>query len=351
MKRIPVAILGATGTVGQRFVQLLEGHPWLEIAALAASERSVGRSYADACSWRLPTVLPEKTGRLIVQPLDPEQLRGNGLVFSALPADTAREVEPAFAEAGMAISSNASAYRFEDDVPLLVPEVNAEHASLIDVQRRNRDWRGLLVTNPNCTTTGIALVLKPLADAFGLRAVVAASMQAVSGAGYPGVPSLDALDNVLSLIPGEEEKMEREARILLGTVEGDRQVEAAFTLSAQANRVPVLEGHTVCLSLGFERPVTPAAARLALAGFQGASATKDLPSAPEFPILVRPEIDRPQPRLDRDAGGGMQVVVGRIRECPVLDLRLVLVVHNTVRGAAGGSILNGELLVREGYVR
>ena len=351
MKRIPVAVLGATGTVGQRFVQLLEDHPWLEIAALAASERSVGRSYADACSWRLPTALPEKAGRLTVQPLDPGGLRGIGLVFSALPADAAREVEPAFAEAGMAVSSNASAYRFEDDVPLLVPEINAEHAALIDAQRRNRGWGGLLVTNPNCTTTGIALVLKPLADAFGLRAVIATSMQAVSGAGYPGVPSLDAFDNVLSLIPGEEEKMEREARILLGSVEGDRQVEAAFTLSAHANRVPVLEGHTVCLSLGFEQPVTPEAARSALACFRGAGVTRDLPSAPEFPILVRPEIDRPQPRLDRDAGGGMQVVVGRIRECPVLDLRLVLVVHNTVRGAAGGSILNGELLIREGYVR
>ena len=351
MKRIPVAVLGATGTVGQRFVQLLEGHPWMEIAALAASERSVGKPYADACSWRLPTALPENAGRLTVQPLDPEKLHGIGLVFSALPAATAREVEPAFAEAGMAISSNASAYRFEDDVPLLVPEINAGHAALIDVQRRKRGWPGLLVTNPNCTTTGIALVLKPLADAFGLRAVVATSMQAVSGAGYPGVPSLDALDNVLSLIPGEEEKMETEARLLLGSVDEDRQVEATFSLSAHANRVPVLEGHTVCLSVGFEQPVTPEEARSALAGFLGAGAARGLPSSPEFPILVRPEIDRPQPRLDRDAGGGMQVVVGRIRECPVLDLRLVLVVHNTVRGAAGGSILNSELLIREGYIQ
>ncbi|MFC2082566.1 aspartate-semialdehyde dehydrogenase [Candidatus Bipolaricaulota bacterium] len=351
MKKLPVAILGATGTVGQRFVQLLDGHPWMEISALAASERSVGKTYADACSWRLPTALPATAGSLIVQPLDPAKLGGIRIVFSALPAGTAREVEPLFAAAGMAISSNASAYRFDDDVPLLVPEVNAEHAALIDVQRKNRDWPGLLVTNPNCTTTGIALVLKPLADAFGLRAAIATSMQAVSGAGYPGIPSLDALDNVLSLIPGEEEKMEREARILLGRLEGDHQVEASFTLSAHANRVAVLEGHTVCLSLGFERPVSAAAAQEVLMEFRGSIAARDLPSAPKTPLLVRLEPDRPQPRLDRDTGDGMQIAVGRIRDCPVLDLRLVLVVHNTVRGAAGGSILNGELLIHEGYVK
>ncbi|MBE0636557.1 aspartate-semialdehyde dehydrogenase [Candidatus Bipolaricaulota bacterium] len=351
MKRIPVAILGATGTVGQRFVQLLEGHPWLEVAALAASERSVGKPYADACTWRLPTALPEKVGRLTIQPLDPKGLDGIGLVFSALPSGAAREVEPAFAEAGIAISSNASAYRFEDDVPLLVPEINAEHAALIDIQRKNRSWPGLLVTNPNCTTTGIALVLKPLADAFGLQTVLATSMQAVSGAGHPGVSSLDAIDNVLCLIPGEEEKMEREARILLGQVENERQMEASFAFSAQANRVPVVDGHTICLSLKLEQRASVDEVRSVLAAFRGAVAARGLPSSPEFPLVVRTEPDRPQPRLDRDAGGGMQVTVGRIRECPVLDFRLVIVVHNTVRGAAGGSILNSELLVHEGYVR
>ena len=351
MKRKTVAILGATGTVGQRFIQLLEGHPWLEVVAVAASERSVGKPYADACSWRLPTALPKAVRRMAVQPLDPRRLEGIGLVFSALPADTARDVEPAFAEAGMAISSNASAYRFADDVPLLVPEVNAQHASLIDIQRKNRAWSGLLVTNPNCTTTGIALVLKPLADAFGLRLVLATSMQAVSGAGYPGVPSLDAIDNVLCLIPGEEEKMEKEARILLGQVENGRQAEAAFSVSAQANRVPVIDGHTICLSLKFEHPVSAEQAKSVLTEFRGAAAARDLPSSPEFPLVVRTEPDRPQPRLDRDAGNGMQVTVGRIRECPVFDLRLVLVVHNTIRGAAGGSILNSELLIHEGYVQ
>lgn len=350
MKRIPVAILGATGTVGQRFAQLLEGHPLLEVAAVAASERSVGKPYSEACTWRLPTELPDAVGRMIVQSLDPKQLDGIGLVFSALPADAARDVEPAFAEAGMAISSNASAYRSEHDVPLLVPEVNGEHVALIDAQRQNRGWAGALVTNPNCTTTGIALVLKPLADAFGLQAVFATSMQAVSGAGYPGVPSLDAIDNVVCLIPGEEEKMEQEARILLGGIEDDRQAEASFAFSAQANRIPVIDGHTICLSIKLERTATIEQAQSVLAAFRGAEMARNLPSSPAFPLVVRAEPDRPQPRLDRDAGLGMQVSVGRIRTCPVFDLRLVLVVHNTVRGAAGGSILNSELLIHEGYV-
>jgi aspartate-semialdehyde dehydrogenase len=351
MKRIPVAVLGATGTVGQRFIQLLEGHPWLEIAAVAASERSAGKPYTEACTWRLPTALPDAVARMVVQPLDSGKLDGIDLVFVALPADVARSVEPALAEAGMAISSNASAYRCEPDVPLLVPEVNGEHAALIEVQRRTRGWSGALVTNPNCTTTGIALVLKPLADAFGLQAVLATSMQAVSGAGYPGVSSLDAVDNVVCLIRGEEEKMERETRILLGSIENDCQIDATFGFSAHANRVPVIDGHTICLSLKLDQSASPDHVASVLAAFRGAEAARDLPSSPSLPLVVRSEADRPQPRLDRDAGAGMQVTVGRIRECPVLDLRLVLVVHNTVRGAAGGSILNSELLVQEGYVR
>jgi len=351
MQRKTVAILGATGTVGQRFVQLLERHPWLEVVAVAASERSAGKPYTEACSWRLPTALPESIGRMTVRSLDPRQFEGIDLVFSALPADAARDIEPAFAEAGMAISSNASAYRLADDVPLLVPEVNADHASLIDVQRQRRDWSGLLVTNPNCTTTGIVLALKPLSDAFGLETVMATSMQAISGAGHPGVSSFDALDNVLCLIPGEEEKMEREARILLGHVANDRLVEAPFLLSAQANRVPVIDGHTICLSLKFEQSATPEEAAQVLSEFRGAEVARTLPSSPPVPIVVRSEADRPQPRLDRDAGTGMQVSVGRIRPCPVLDLRLVVVVHNTIRGAAGGSILNSELLIHQGYVR
>jgi len=351
MKRKTVAILGATGTVGQRFVQLLERHPWLEIAAVAASERSAGKPYAKACAWRLPTDLPESIGTMTVQPLDPGKLDGIDLVFSALPADAASRVEPAFAKAGMAISSNASAFRNEPDIPLLVPEVNGEHALLIEAQRKIRGWSGALVTNPNCTTTGIALVLKSLSDAFGLQAVLAISMQAVSGAGYPGVSSLDAIDNVVCLIPGEEEKMEREARILLGSIHNDAQIEAEFGFSAHANRVPVIDGHTICLSLKLDQSASPDQVASVLATFRGAEIARRLPSSPDFPLVVRPEADRPQPRLDRDAGLGMQVSVGRIRTCPVLDIRLVLVVHNTVRGAAGGSILNSELLVQEGYVR
>jgi len=351
MKPIPVAVLGATGAVGQRFIQLLESHPWFELAAVAASQRSVGRTYAQACVWRLPTALPRVVERMIVRSLDPQQLHGIDLVFSALPASVAVDVEPAFARAGKIISSNASAYRFDEDIPLLVPEINAGHTALIDVQRANRNWPGSLVTNPNCTTTGIALVLKPLADVFGLQTVMATSMQAVSGAGYPGVASLDAIDNVLCLIPGEEEKMEKEARILLGRMEEGCQKEACFGFSAQANRVPVIDGHTICLSLKLEKSASVDEVQSVLAAFRGDDAARDLPSSPESPLVVRTEPDRPQPRLDREAGGGMQVSVGRIRECPVLDIRLVLVVHNTVRGAAGGSILNSELLVQEGYVR
>jgi aspartate-semialdehyde dehydrogenase len=351
MKRVPVAVLGATGVVGQRFVQLLENHPWFEIVALSASERNVGVRYGRACPWRLSTPIPRGVAELPIQ--SPARIGqvGVGLVFSALPSDVARDVEPILAEAGLAVSSNASAFRHDPDVPLVVPEINPQHTSLIASQRERRGWGGFVVTNPNCTTTGIALVLKPLDDAFGLRTVVATTMQAVSGAGYPGVPSLDAIDNVVPFIEGEEEKIEREPRILLGTVEAGRKEEAPFRVSAHANRVPVVDGHTVCLSLGFEQPVSPQRVTDALASFEPACAGLALPSAPAAPIVVREEAARPQPRFDREAGGGMSVSVGRVRPCSVHDVRLLLVVHNTVRGAAGGSILNGELLVAQGFVR
>jgi aspartate-semialdehyde dehydrogenase len=350
MKRIPVAVLGATGAVGQRFVQRLENHPWFEIAALAASERNVGVRYGRACRWHLPTPVPPRVAELPIRSLDRIERAGVGLVFSALPSDVAREAEPILAEMGLAVSSNASAFRREPDVPLVVPEVNPDHTSLIPSQRERRGWSGFVVTNPNCTTTGIALVLKPLDDAFGLRTVLATTMQAVSGAGYPGVPSFDAIDNVIPYIVGEEEKIEREPRILLGRIDQGRKQEATFDVSAHANRVSVIDGHTVCLSLGFEKDVTPERAREALASFRPACADLALPSAPAAPVVVRDEVDRPQPRFDREADGGMSVSVGRIRSCSVLDVRLVLVVHNTVRGAAGGSILNGELLAAQGFV-
>ncbi|MEN6369144.1 MAG: aspartate-semialdehyde dehydrogenase [Thermotogota bacterium] len=350
MKRIQVGILGATGTVGQGFVRLLAGHPWFEVAAVAASERSAGKSFGEACRWRLSAPLPDRVGRLPVLPLDPRGMAGIPLVFSALPADVACDVEPSFVAEGFAVSSNASSYRQQSDVPLVIPEVNPDHLRLIDLQRRVPGKGGFLVTNPNCTTTGIALALKPLHDAFELSSVVATSMQAVSGAGYPGVASLDILDNVVPWIFGEEEKIETETRLLLGHIDGRGKVKAEFEVSAHANRVSVLDGHTVCLSLGFQRPCAPRDAIDVLHMFRGASVDLDLPSAPERPVLVREEGDRPQPRLDRDAGRGMTVTVGRVRTCSVLDLKLVLVVHNTVRGAAGGSIENGELLVRGGWL-
>ena len=349
MAKTRVAILGATGAVGQRFVQLLADHPWFEITALAASERSAGRPFAEVSNWVIPGDPPPSVGEMIVQPLEPG-LEAR-IVFSALPSSVAREVEPAFARAGYAVCSNASAYRQEPSVPLLIPEVNADHVQMIERQQEERGWSGLLVTSPNCTTTGIVMPLKPLDDAFGLRRVFATTMQAISGAGYPGVPSLDILDNVVPFIRGEEEKTEQETRLLLGQLVDGRRIEADVVISTQANRVPVLDGHTVCLSLGFEKHPTPAEAIAVLTEFRGPRIVKGLPSSPERPILVRLEEDRPQPRRDRDAGGGMAITVGRVRPCPVLDLRMVSVSHNTLRGAASGSILNAELLVASGVVQ
>jgi aspartate-semialdehyde dehydrogenase len=352
-QKIPVAILGATGAVGQRFVQLLADHPWFEITALAGSVRSAGHPFAQVANWVVPGDPPAWVGEMVVQPLEPELPAR--IVFSALPGSVAREVEPAFARAGYAVCSNASAYREAPGIPLLIPEVNADHVAMIESQRAERGWPGLLVTSPNCTVTGMVMPLKPLHGAFGLRRVFAVSMQAISGAGYPGVASLDILGNVVPYIGGEEEKIEHEARLLLGHMEASadgsiRRVEADVVVSAQANRVPVLDGHTICLSLGFEEPPAVEAAIEALAGFRGAEVVRKLPSAPDRPIVVRSEPNRPQPRRDLEAEGGMAVTVGRVRPCPLLDLRLVSVSHNTLRGAASGSILNAELLVASGYV-
>jgi aspartate-semialdehyde dehydrogenase len=346
--RIPVAVLGATGAVGQRFIQLLADHPWFEIVAVAASERSAGRPYAEAANWVIPGDPPPWIGEMVVRPLEPDLPAR--IVFSALPGSVARETEPVFAQAGYAVCSNASTYRQEPGVPLLIPEVNAGHVAMIPAQQAERGWSGFIVTSPNCTATGIVLPLKPLDDAFGVREVFAASMQAISGAGYPGVASLDILNNVVPYIGGEEEKIEAEIRLMLGHMENGERVEADLVASAQANRVPVLDGHTVCLSVGFENAPEVEQAVDVLASFRGPGVVRELPSAPEHPILVRFEQDRPQPRRDRDAEGGMAVTVGRVRECPLLDLRFVSVSHNTLRGAASGSILNAELLVASGYV-
>ena len=346
--KVPVAVLGATGAVGQRFVQLLADHPWFQITALAASDRSAGRRYQDAVRWVVPGDPPPTLRDMIVRTLSPDLPAD--IVFSALPSSIAHEIEPVFARAGYAVCSNASAYRDAALVPLLIPEVNADHITLIDRQRRERHWSGLIVTSPNCTTTGVAMALKPLDVAFHLRTCFMASMQAVSGAGYPGVPSLDIMNNVIPYIPGEEEKFQQELSKMLGRVDDGRLVTADITLSAHANRVPVLDGHTVSLSVGFEREVTVESALTALREYRAPEVAATLPSALPNPLVVRVDPDRPQPRRDRDTAGGMAVTVGRVRPCPILDLRMTTVTHNTLRGAAGGAVLNAELIVASGYV-
>lgn len=353
-KRRPVVVLGSTGAVGQRFIEGLSNHPWFELTAVAASDRRAGERFEDSCNWLLSGQPPVAVSSMRLSKTNPAEIEletaRRPIAFSALPAAVAREVEPEFARAGYAVFSNASAFRAEDDVPLLIPEVNLQHAPLIRAQRDARGWPGFIVTNPNCTTTGIALALKPLDDAFGICKVFATTLQAISGAGYPGIPSLDVLDNVIPWIPTEEEKIEQELRLLLGELSQTRVEPSTFEVSAQANRVPVLDGHTICLSVGFEQPVSPEAAIEVLGDYRGNRAVQGLPSAPSSPLVVRESCDRPQPRLDRDACNGMAATVGRVRPCPILDLRLVAVVHNTIRGAALGSILNAEAFAQSGWL-
>lgn len=346
--KIPVAVLGATGAVGQRFVQLLAQHPWFEIVALAASKRSAGKCYAEASQWVIPGDPPPDLGDMVVRNLDPDIPAK--IIFSALPSDVARDIEPAFAKAGYAVCSNAAAYRYEPDVPLIIPELNAEHTAMIPTQQQNRNWPGFIVTSPNCTTTGITMALKPLHDVFNIQQLVVTTMQAISGAGYPGVASLDILDNVIPYIKGEEEKIEQETRQLLGRITNGKREDAKIVISAHANRVPVIDGHTVTMSVKFTHKPSVEEAISVLRDYKGLPVVQELPTAPTHPILVRTEADRPQPRRDRDAQEGMAVTVGRIRECPLLDLRMVSVVHNTLRGAASGAILNAELLTAKGLI-
>lgn len=351
MCRISTGVLGATGTVGQRFVQLLDEHPQFEVTAVAASDRSAGQRYAEACHWLLPTPMPESVGDLVVHSIDSiEPPLDCQLVFSALPSKVAGQTEERFARAGYAVCSNASSHRMDPDVPLLIPEVNPDHTRLIEVQRRRRGWNGFIAASANCSTTELALVLKPLHDAFGIRKLMAVTMQAISGAGYPGVPSLDVLGNVIPFIGGEEEKVELESRRLLGTLQGERVVDAPFVVSAQCNRVPVRDGHTECVSIEFERRPEVEQVIAALEEFRGPPEVAELPSSPAQPIVVRREEDRPQPIRDCDAGDGMAVVVGRVRPCSVLHVKFVLLGHNTLRGAAGGSIHNAELLAAQGWI-
>lgn len=344
--RIPVAVLGATGAVGQTFVRLLADHPWFQLAELAASERSAGKRYVDAARW-IGDAMPEQVRGMTVLPCDPRQVR-SPLVFSALDASVAGEVELAFARAGRLVLSNAKNFRMDEDVPLVIPEVNADHLALLEVQRAKRGWSGGIVTNANCASIMAVMALAPLHEAFGISRLFVATMQAVSGAGYPGVPSLDILGNVIPFIGGEEHKIETEICKMLGR-RTDTRIEAAdIRISAHANRVAVENGHTVCLSVDFGTHVGPDAALEVLREWRGDASARDLPSSPARALVVTELADRPQPRRDVGAGQGMTVTVGRVREDPLFDVKLVAMGHNTIRGAAGASVLNAELLVATG---
>lgn len=346
--KISVGILGATGVVGQRFVQLLENHPWFEVTWLGASERSAGLQYKEAARWRLKTEMPRALQDMPVSAADPEN--APKVIFSALDATFAADLEPRFANAGRAVISNSSAFRMQADVPLTIPEVNPSHLRLLECQPSRRKSGGFIVTNPNCSATGLVMALAPLQKAFGIEQVFAVTMQAVSGAGYPGVASLDILGNVIPFIAKEEEKMETESRKLLGELNGTGVTAADFRISAQCNRVPVEDGHTESVSVKFKRRPEKAALEAAFESFTGLPQELRLPSAPEFPLLLFRNPDRPQPGLDVNCGAGMSVAVGRLRPCGLLDWKFTVLSHNTIRGAAGGALLNAELLKVQGYL-
>jgi aspartate-semialdehyde dehydrogenase len=343
-------VLGATGTVGQKLVRLLEHHPWFEVATVAASDANVGRRYADAVRWREPTPVPPAAATLELRS-SREPTRA-ALAFSALDTESAATIEPLWAETGSLVVTNASPFRLAPDVPLVIPEVNADHLGLLARQRLDRGWRGGIVANPNCTTTGLVLALAPLHRRFGVERLFVSTMQAISGAGWPGVASLDIQGNVIPFIANEEEKVERETCKLLGALgNGAGEIaDASIGLSVHTNRVPVVDGHTECVSIGFRSRPTPKEIGAALREWRAEPRVMGLPSSPEIPICVDDRPDRPQPRLDLERGQGMSVTVGRIRPCPLLDARFVLLSHNTVRGAAGATIQNAELLVAEGIV-
>lgn len=344
-QRLRAGILGATGSVGQQFVALLAGHPWFEITALAASARSAGKPYSEAVRWLGTSPLPPSVGDQVVQEVTTEL--DCDFVFSALDSGPAAEHEPALARAGHAVISNAGAFRMDPLVPLMVPEVNPTHSGLIKGQPYGS---GCIVTNPNCSTTGLVCALKPLAETFGVEAVHVTTMQAVSGAGYPGVPSLDILGNVVPYIRNEEEKLETEPQKILGTLQGGRIEPASFRVSAQTNRVPVLDGHLLSIAVALTGRPSVEAVRDAFVGFGNPLADLALPSAPPALLHVFPEGAHPQPRLDAGRGNGMTVSIGRLRPCPLLGVRFVALVHNTLRGAAGGAILNAELLRQQGLL-
>jgi aspartate-semialdehyde dehydrogenase len=349
-KKWKAGILGATGVVGQRLVQMLGDHPWFELMEVAASERSSGRNYAEAVCWHLDAPIPEATRGLVVKGVEPSL--ECDFVFSALDSSVAGPVEEDFARAGYPVVSNSRNHRMDSDVPLLIPEVNAAHLDAISLQQKNRGYdSGFIVTNPNCSTAGLVLVLKPLADAFGLEKIFVVTLQAISGAGYPGVASLDIQGNIVPFISGEEEKMEAEPQKLLGKWDGSRFVDAGLGLSAHCNRVPVIDGHLECVSVGLKKIASVDEVREALRTFEVHSELASLPTALRHPVVVLDEQNRPQPRRDAGAGNGMAAVVGRVRECPLLDVKLTLLSHNLVRGAAGAALLNAELLAARGFLK
>jgi len=350
-KRIPVAVLGATGSVGQRFVQLLDGHPWFKLHEVVASERSAGKSYAEAADWRLDTLLPNDAAALPVKNLGADL--DSRLVFSGLDSSVAGEAEDDYANRGCMVVSNSRNHRMDPDVPLLIPEINADHIAAIDRQRKRRNGRGAIITNPNCSVIGLAMAIAPIERLYGIEQLHVTTMQAISGAGYAGVASYAILDNVIPYIGGgEEQKIETEPRKILGRWENDRFVDAPFKISAQVNRVPTIDGHLMTISLGVRNRnfINVEQVREAIDNFRGEPQNLKLPSAPKKPLHYIADDDRPQPRLDRDREGGMSVSVGRLRPCSILDLRMVALVHNTIRGAAGAAILNAELLEARGLL-
>ena len=347
MRTIEVGILGGTGMVGQHFIRFLQGHPWFKLTWLGASDRSAGKRLSDATSWRLDGEMPEAAAGLTVSESKP----GNApqLVFSAMDASVATEIERDFAQAGHVVVSNSRNHRMEADVPLIVPEVNSDHLSLVKEQANNRGWKGMLVTNPNCSTIVLTMALAPLKE-FGIERVLATTMQAVSGAGYPGVASMDILANIIPYIGSEEEKMQEETQKILGEVVEGKVVPLHARVSAHCNRVDVVDGHTVATSVAFTSKHSLIDVREALESFRSVPQERNLPSAPLKPVIYLPQQDRPQPRRDAGRENGMAVFVGRLRECPVLDIKFVACGHNTIRGAAGAAVLNAELMASEGLL-
>jgi len=345
--KIPVGVLGATGMVGQHFVKFLQNHPQFELTWVGASGRSAGKKYCDATSWRLDGTMPAGTAELTVEECRP----GNApkLVFSATDASVATEIERAFAGAGHLVVSNSKNHRMDDDVPLLVPEVNPEHLAVAALQKTTRGWDGQIVTNPNCSTIVLTMALGPLVQ-FGIQRVVVTTLQAISGAGYPGVPAMDITANIVPYIGGEEEKMQIETQKILGSVSGGKIIPLAAKVSAHCNRVPVVDGHTVTVSVEFSKKPSLADVRNAFDTFRGKPQLLNLPSAPAVPVIYMEQADRPQPRRDVERERGMAVFVGRLRECPVFDYKFVALGHNTVRGAAGAAVLNAELMHAEGLL-